>query len=157
MGSLTTDLLPRSSGESGFATFTSYASAFFNALTPAENRIENMSPTSSPTTPSSASSIESSRRSSVIGAGGRGGAGNYRYTAYKPTSQSPVSTAMPPIPTPAPTAPSRAHVRGEPSHSGHSASYGHAYDPEMPIASGSSSRGPSGSGSRTVGHSSPWA
>jgi hypothetical protein len=157
MGLLTTDLLLRSSGESGLATFASYASAFFNSLTPAENRIENMSPTTSPTTPSSASSIESSKRSSVIGAGGRGGAGNYRYTTYKSSSQSPVSPAMPPTPTPAPTAPLRAHVRGEPSHPGHSASYGHAYDPEMPIASGSSSSGPSGSNSRTLGHSSPWA
>jgi len=142
---LTSHTPPRPSGESGFATFASYASAFFNALTPAENRIENTSPTGSPTTASSssASSIESSKRASVVGSGGRGGAGNYRYATYKSGPQDVISptlsrdSAVSSIPAPA--APSRAHTRGDTSHAGYAASYGYAYDPEMPAASGSGS------------------
>lgn len=128
-------------GESGFTTFTSYASAFFNALTPAENRIENMTPVSSPTTPSSAS-----KRTSVA-AGGRGGAGNFSYATYKSAASTSTSTTAAPVVL-APASPSRAYVRGEPEYAGYAASHGRDYDPEMPVASGSSSSGASGSTSR---------
>ena len=127
----------RSNGESGLATFTSYASAFFTALTPAENRIENMSPVTSPTSPTSATS----KRSSVIG-GGRGGAGNYGYATYQPKSRNSTSPIPSPV-APAIASPSQAHVKDDHLFSGY---HGRDYYPEMPIASGSSSSGASGSG-----------
>ena len=94
----------RPTAESGFATFANYASAFLNSLTPAENRMENMTP--SPTSPT-----YTSRRVSM---GGRGGAGNIGYTTYKSTSARATSNnVLPTPPAPAPAEPSQAHLRPE--------------------------------------------
>jgi len=134
--------------ESGFATFANYASAFLNSLTPAENRMENMTP--SPTSPT-----YTSRRVSM---GGRGGAGNIGYTVYKPASARTASNNVPPTPsTSAPASPSQAHLRPENQYAAYSsASYAAAqrgFEPERPQAGPSSSSHASTSGSS----SSSWA
>ncbi|KAG8837580.1 hypothetical protein FRC18_008804 [Serendipita sp. 400] len=79
---------PSASTESGLATFISYTSAFLNALTPAENRIENMK----------SSTAGSAKRSSISGAGGggRGGANKYSYATYTPASASSASSISKP-------------------------------------------------------------
>ncbi|PVG01644.1 hypothetical protein CPB86DRAFT_871052 [Serendipita vermifera] len=122
---------PPPNTESGFASIAGHVSAFLAALTPVENRIENMSPISSSTSPTS------TRRTSVNTAGGRGGAGNYGYATYKSSSakSSPIS----------PSTSSRIPEEASSSSSQHRKDsvyrveeYEHGYDPEMPVASTSS-------------------
>jgi len=135
--------------ESGFATFANYASAFLNSLTPAENRVENMTP--SPTSPTSPATYTSRR----VSMGGRGGAGNIGYTTYKSTSARATSNnALPTPPAPAPAEPSQAHLRPENQYSAYSsASYAAAqrgFEPERPQAGPSSSSYASTSGSSSA-------
>lgn len=129
--------------ESGLASFTSYASAFFQALTPVENRIESM-PT---TTPSPISKRLSQ-------AGNTGNMGGHKYAAYKSkntrgnvtgsasAASSPVAQSSAPIPGAGPSEPAQAYMRSDQPYAAYSSSSyaNYSYDPEMPSASGSSSR-----------------
>lgn len=141
----------RPTAESGFATFASYTSAFFNSLTPAENRIENMPSPTSPT----------SYASKPVSGGGRGGAGNLGYATYTPSKARNTNNSVPPASpasNPGPASPSQAHLRSENHYSAYSssayASQQGYYDPERPPAGSSSpSNYASGSGSS----SSNWA
>lgn len=141
-------LCRRPSDESSpLATLAGYANALFTALTPAENRVEDMT-RASPSSPSSPRTSCTPRRTSM--GGGRGGAGNIGCASCPPedartTRAGSLASSNRFLPR---TASSRAENQYSAYSSASCAAAQQGYDPERPPAS--SSRGVGSS-------SSPWA